>query len=62
MGFTKAVVSKRDLVIEELHKLNVFVTKQGQNIEDLNYDDLKYELVLATFRQIDIEKDENRWY
>jgi hypothetical protein len=62
MGFTKAAVSKRDLVIEELHKLKVFVTKQGQNIEDLNYDDLKYELVLATFRRIDIEKYENRWY
>lgn len=62
MSFTKTVVSKRDFIIEELHKLKVFVTQQGRRIEELSYDDLKYELLMASFRQIDIENDENRWY
>jgi len=53
---------KRQIIIEDLRQLNVNVSREGVPIEDLSYDRLKEEMVLATFRQIDIESDDNEWF
>jgi len=53
---------KRQIIIEDLRELNVTVSREGVPIEELSYDRLKEEMVLATFRQIDIEADDNEWF
>jgi hypothetical protein len=53
---------KRKFVIEKLLEQGITHSKGGTSIEDLSYDDLKYELVLAAFREIDAEKDEQKWF
>lgn len=54
--------AKRKYLIEELAKLNVTKSKDGKNLSELSYDDLKHELVLACFRQIDTQKEESKWF
>ena len=41
---------KREYLIQELQKMNVTKSTDGRDIKDLNYEDLKYELVMASFR------------
>jgi hypothetical protein len=53
---------KRKIVLEELLKMGVHTTQDGKNVYDCDFDDLKYELVLASFRQIDRQKDESKWF
>lgn len=55
--FDSVIAQKRKYIIEELHKLNITRTGTGESLESLDYDRLKEELVLASFRQIDVEKD-----
>ena len=53
---------KHEFVLERLLELGVTHSQQGQPIQELAYEDLKYELVLASFRQIDVEKESGRWF
>ncbi|MBM4762736.1 hypothetical protein [Bacillus sp. B15-48] len=53
---------KRQIVLDELIAMNVTVTREGELIEELSYERLKEELVLASFRQIDIQNDQNKWF
>ncbi|MCM3122757.1 MULTISPECIES: hypothetical protein [unclassified Mesobacillus] len=53
---------KENFVLEKLSELGVTKTQQGVPVHELSYEDMKYELVLASFREIDIQKDENRWF
>lgn len=53
---------KRQFLIETLTDRNVFKTQTGNSIYEANYEELKYELVLQTFRDIDVESDSNKWF
>lgn len=54
--------AKRQFVLDELKRYGVTHTQDGVSIEKLNYDELKSELVLASFREIDVMVDANRWF
>lgn len=54
--------AKRQFLLSELNKLGVTHSENGVSIEKLSYDELKYELVLASFREIDVMTDANRWF
>lgn len=53
---------KRNFVLGRLKELEVTHSQQGQPIELLDYDELKYELVLAAYREIDATSDANKWF
>jgi hypothetical protein len=53
---------KREFVLDHLKKMGVTHSEEGKSIDELSYRDLKYELVLAVFRKIDVEKEENKWF
>jgi hypothetical protein len=52
---------KRKIVLEALLELGI-QTVEGKSVYELDYDELKYELVLASFRKIDIIRDSNKWF
>jgi hypothetical protein len=54
--------AKRKYLIEELTKMNVTQSRDGKRLSDLSYDDLKEELVLATFRYIDSQNEAGKWF
>jgi hypothetical protein len=60
--YDAAIRQKRKILIEELTKLNVTKTKDGKDILELSYEDLKYELVLASFREIDRQNESGTWF
>jgi hypothetical protein len=53
---------KRQFVLEKLKEKGITHSQNGTSIEQLDYEELKYELVLAAFKEIDVVKDENRWF
>ncbi|GAB6254506.1 hypothetical protein [Peribacillus sp. N1] len=53
---------KRNFVLGRLKELEVARSQQGQPIELLDYDELKYELVLAAYREIDATNDANKLF
>ncbi len=53
---------KRDFVIEKLLEQGINKSQDGISVHKLSYEELKYELVLSAFREIDVESDENRWF
>jgi hypothetical protein len=53
---------KRNFVLEQLKNKGVTHSQNGTNIDDLTYDELKYELVLISFKEIDVESSENKWF
>lgn len=53
---------KQKFVLERLLKLGVMESQTGQSVYELDYDELKYELVLASFRKIDSENAESKWF
>ncbi len=53
---------KRNFVLSRLLEKGVTESQQGVDIRLLDYDELKYELVLQAFREIDVEKEENKWF
>ncbi len=57
-----SVEAKKQFVLEELQKLGVNTAQSGTSITDCNYDELKYELVLASFREIDVETADEKWF
>lgn len=62
MGVVSEIEYKRQFVLDELHKLNVYEASTGERLESLDYDRLKEELLLAEFRKIDVETESNRWF
>jgi hypothetical protein len=52
---------KRKIVLEAVLELGI-QTVDGKSVYDLSYDDLKHELVLSSFRKIDIIRDSNKWF
>jgi hypothetical protein len=53
---------KRNFIIDKLRVMNFTKNRQGKLIEDMDYDELKYEYVLASFREIDVENDSAKWF
>lgn len=53
---------KRNMVLDKLLELGIIKSQQGISIHQLDYEELKYELVLASFRQIDAENENNGWF
>jgi hypothetical protein len=53
---------KRKFLINELINLNIYKTQTGKSIHDASYKELKYELILAAFQEIDVECESNRWF
>lgn len=53
---------KREFVLERLIALGVTKSQTGKSIHDCDYDELKYELVLASFRVIDQDHDSGKWF
>jgi hypothetical protein len=60
--YETVIKHKRQYIIDELRKLNVTESSAGESLESLDYERLKEELVLASFRKIDVETDSNRWF
>ncbi|WP_026572480.1 hypothetical protein [Bacillus sp. UNC438CL73TsuS30] len=48
--------------IKRLQELGVTHSQLGHPVEELDYDEAKYEYTLAAFREIDAERDANRWF
>ena len=53
---------KRNFVLDRLKEQKVTHSQQGRPIEELEYDELKYELVLAGFRQVDVSTNASQWF
>lgn len=53
---------KHQFILERLQELGVTHSQQNQPIYELSYDDLKYELVLAEMRKVDIEHPDHKWF
>lgn len=53
---------KRNFVLEHLKAKGITHTQNGTSIIELDYESLKYELVLASFREIDAENSEGKWF
>jgi len=70
MGILYASVLKKKLHQEKMHKifidrlveLGVTHSQLGHPVIDLDYDEAKFEYTLAAFKEIDAEKDSNRWF
>ncbi|MEK3821400.1 hypothetical protein MKY20_20205 [Cytobacillus sp. FSL W8-0315] len=62
----KAAVAKKQLkhnfILEKLQKKGITVSQQGIPLDQLSYDELKYEYVLSEFRKIDSECDSEKWF
>lgn len=56
------VEHKRNFLIERLTAMKVYKSQDGKSIYELDYDTLKYELVLASFREIDTKNENHRWF
>lgn len=53
---------KRKFVLEELLSKGWTHTQKGVSVHDLSYDELKSELVLMAFREIDTESEANAYF
>ncbi|MFF2290800.1 hypothetical protein [Peribacillus butanolivorans] len=53
---------KRNFVLGKLIALEVTHSHHGQSIELLDYDDLKYELVLSAYKEINATNGANKWW
>jgi hypothetical protein len=53
---------KRNFVLERLLELGINKTQSGKNIHDCDYRDLKSELAVASFRDIDAQSDSAKWF
>ena len=64
MGFLydSVMEQKRKYLIQELQRMNVTQSSEGKDLNDLSYDDLKYEVVIASFRQIEIDNPEHKFF
>lgn len=53
---------KQQFVLDRLMELGVTHSQQGKPIQDLSYEEMKYELVLAEMKQVDIENPDHKWF
>lgn len=53
---------KKNFILERLQGMSIQVSQQGIPIDQLSYEELKYEYVLASFRDIDTDRTENTWF
>jgi len=53
---------KKQFIIERLNIRNIFRTETGKSLQDCDYDELKYLLVLSEFKEIDISADANKFF
>jgi hypothetical protein len=53
---------KQNFVIERLQKLGVTHSQLGRSIHECSYDELLFELVIASFKEIDSEHAESKWF
>lgn len=60
--YLMSIEVKRQHIIKELLEKGVSESKQGKSIYDMDYEELKSELVLQAFREIDRECDSNKWF
>lgn len=54
--------AKRQHIIQELRSKGFTQNKSGKSIYSMDYEELKYELVLQAFRDIDADHDQNKWF
>lgn len=54
--------AKKKFVLDKLLAAGVTETKEGVSVHRLSYEDLKYELVLQSFRDIDTECEANKYF
>lgn len=53
---------KAEFVLEKLLAAGVTKGQSGKSVHDMSYEELKYELALQAFREIDIKSDSQRWF
>jgi hypothetical protein len=53
---------KRKHIIERLLEKGIKETKDGTSIHDLDYKSLKMELSIAQCLEVEVEKDEHKWF
>lgn len=52
----------RKVFIQELLSRGFRENKDGKSIYEMDKDELQYELVLACFREADVEHPDNKWF
>lgn len=60
--YESVIQQKKNILIKRLAELHISKAQSGKSIHDCGYEELKYELVLASFREIDAETSANTWY
>ncbi|MFP7447091.1 hypothetical protein SFC50_25690 [Bacillus infantis] len=60
--FDVVMQQKRNFLIERLTEKKITKSQSGKELLDCDYEELKYELVLASFRDVDIENDANDYF
>lgn len=53
---------KQEFVLNRLLELGVTHSQDGKSIHECDYEELKYLLVLESFKQIDVEKESGKWF
>jgi hypothetical protein len=53
---------KKEFVLERLLASGITKSQTGKSIYDCDYEELKYELVLASFKEIDRDNDSGKWF
>lgn len=53
---------QKNIMIRQLRDLGIFETRVGENIEDLDYYQVRHELALAEIRKTDIDSPENKCF
>lgn len=48
--------------IQELISKGISENNQGKSVYEMSYSELKSEVALATFREIKVENDNNKWF
>lgn len=60
--YESVMQQKRNILIKRLAELKISRAQSGKSIHDCDYEELKYELVLASFLELDSEAAENNWF
>ena len=53
---------KRNFVLDQLKERGITHSQNGTSIHALSYEDLKYLLVLESFKEIDVEVSSQKWF
>lgn len=52
----------KQMILEDLLAAGVTIGQSGKSVQEMDYDELKFEATLQAFREIDIKSDSNRWF